>query len=265
MKTQLIATAAAAAFFALTGAAQAQTVGHVGANYSRVEIDAGALGDTDADVIQGEGAVAFDAGPLRAQIDGSVTNFDTDGGDATTWSTTGHLNKTFEGGLAGGFVGVSKSDDVTLWAVGAEAQFNVTPKTTLYGQVGYGQSDDLDDVDFWAGRAELRYFVTDNFKIAGNAGFTKADATGGDLDMWNVGADAEYQFAGTPWSVIGAYEHGELDDADLKSDTFKVGLRYTFGGTLRDRDQAGASLGSAANLFGGSLGQGVIAAVGAVN
>ena len=62
MKTQLIATAAAAAFFALTGAAQAQTVGHVGANYSRAEIDAGALGDTDADVFQGEGAVAFDVG-----------------------------------------------------------------------------------------------------------------------------------------------------------------------------------------------------------
>ena len=264
MKTQLIATAAAAAFFALTGAAQAQTVGHVGANYSRAEIDAGALGDTDADVFQGEGAVAFDVGSsLRGAVDGSVTNFDADGGDATTWAVTGHLNKTFEGGLAGGFVGVNKSDDVTLWGVGAEAQYNVSPKTTLYGQVGYGQSDDLDDVDFWAGRAELRYFITDTFKVQGAAGYTKADAKGGDLDMWNIGADAEYQFAGTPWSVTGAYEHGEMDDADLKADTFKIGLRYTFGGTLRDRDQAGASLGSTTNLFGGTLGQGVIAAVGA--
>ncbi|MDP3594659.1 MAG: hypothetical protein Q8R94_22595, partial [Phenylobacterium sp.] len=67
----------------------------------------------------------------------------------------------------------------------------------------------------------------------------------------------------TPWSITGGYEHGEIDDLDLKSDTFRVGLRYTFGGTLRDRDQSGASLGSASNLFGGSLGQGVIAAVGA--
>ena len=54
-----------------------------------------------------------------------------------------------------------------------------------------------------------------------------------------------------------------MDDADLKADIFKVGLRYTFGGSLRDRDQAGASLGSTTNLFGGTLGQGVIAAVGA--
>lgn len=264
MRNQLFATAAVAAFFALTaGAAQAQTVGHAGVNYSRAEIDAGRLGDTDANVIQGEGAVAFDVGSLRAAVDGSVTNFDTDGGDATLWSATGHLNKAFDGGLAGGFVGVSKSDDVTLWAVGVEGQYNIAPKTTLYGQVGYGQAEDLNDVDFWAGRAELRYFVADNFKIAGNVGFTKADARGGDLDMWNVGAEAEYQFANTPWSVVGAYEHGELDDADLKADTFKIGLRYTFGGTLRDRDQAGASLGSASNLFGGNIGQGVIAAVGA--
>ena len=42
MRNQLFATAAAAAFFALTaGAAQAQTVGHAGVNYSRAEIDAG--------------------------------------------------------------------------------------------------------------------------------------------------------------------------------------------------------------------------------
>lgn len=266
MRNQLFATAAVAAFFALTGAAaQAQTVGHVGANYGRTELDVGGLGDSDADVLQGEGAAAFDLGSLRGQVDGAVTNLDADGDDATTWAVTGHVNKPFTGGLAGGFVGVNKSDDVTLWSVGAEAQYNIAPQATLYGQVGYGQSDDIDDVDFWAGRAEVRYFVTDNFKLQGSAGYTKADADGGDLDIWNLGADAEYQFAGTPWSVVGGYEHGEMDDLDLKSDTLKVGVRYTFGGSLRDRDQAGASLGSSANLFGGSLGQTVFGALGAFN
>lgn len=263
MRKQLIATAAAAAFFALTGAAQAQTVGHVGAGYNRAEIDAGALGDTEADVFQAEGAVAFDAGSLRGAVDGSVTNFDFDGGDATNWAVTGHLNTALNGGLVGGFAGVTTNDDVTVWGVGAEGQVNLAPSTTLYGQLGYGQSDDLDDADFWAGRAELRYFISDNFKIQGSAGFTNLETNDGDLDMWNIGADAEYQFASTPWSVTAGYEHGELDDADLKSDTFKVGVRYTFGGTLRDRDQAGASLGSVDKLFGGTVGQGLIAAVAA--
>jgi hypothetical protein len=263
MKTQLIASAAAVALFAVAGAAQAQTVGHVGANYGRVELDAGALGEADADAIQLEGAVRFDAGALGAQVDGSVTNFDADGEDATVWSATGHLNKKLNNGLVGGFVGLSTTDDVTLWALGAEAQFTVAPSTDLYGQVGYGQSDDLDDVDFWAARGEVRHFFSDNFKVQGALGYTKADANGGDLDMWNVGADAEYQFAGTPWSVTGGYEHGEIDDANLESDTFRIGVRYTFGGTLRDRSASGASLGSAANLFGGTLGQGLIGALGA--
>lgn len=262
MRKYLIASAAAAALFSLAGAASAQTVGHVGVNYGRHEIDAGALGDTDADAVQLEGAVAFDAGSLRASIDGAVTNFDADGGDQTLWSATGHLNKKLDQGLIGGFAGVSTSDDVTLWGVGVEGQFNASPNWTVYGQAGYGQSDDLGDADLWAARGEVRYFVSDNFKLQGSAGYTTADVKGGDFDIWNIGADAEYQFANTPFSVTAGYEHSEIDDFDLKDDTFKVGLRYTFGGTVRDRDQGGAALGSTANLFGGSIGQGLIAAVG---
>lgn len=263
MKTQLTAAASAVALLALAGAANAQTVGQIGANYSHVELDAGALGDADADTYGVDGAVRFDAGSLGAQIDGAVSRFDADGGDATVWSATGHLNTKVGEGLVGGFAGFTTSDDVTLWAVGVEGQANLAPSTSLYGQFGYGKSDDLNDVDFWAGRAELRHFVTDNLKLQGSAGFTKTDGGGVDLDMWNLGVDAEYQFAATPWSVNVGYEHGEIDDADLSSDTVRVGVRYTFGGTLKDRDRSGASLGSAANLFGGSLGQGVVAVLGA--
>ena len=255
MKSQLIASAAAVALFAVAGAAQAQTIGHVGADYSRVELDAGPLGDTDADAFQLEGAVRFDAGSLGAMVDGSVSNLDAEGDDATVWSATGHLNTKVGDGLVGGFAGFSASDDVSLWAVGAEAQYAVAPSTNLYGQVGYGQADDLGDLDFWAVRGEVRHFIGDNVKLHAGAGFTEADANGGDFDIWNVGAGAEYQFAGTPWSLTGAYEHGEIDKVDLKSDTFRIGVRYTFGGSLRDRDNAGASLGSAANLFGGGLGR----------
>jgi len=260
MKSQLIASAAAVALFAVAGAAQAQTIGHVGANYSRVELDAGALGDADADAVQFEGAVRFDAGSLGAQLDGSVTDLDTDGSDATVWSATGHLNKKLDNGLVGGFAGVTASDDVTLWAVGAEAQFAVAPSTNLYGQLGYGHTEDLGDADLWAVRGEVRHFVSDNFRLHAGLGYTTAGSKAGDFDIWNIGAGAEYQFASTPWSITGAYEHGEIDDANLKSDTFRIGVRYTFGGSLRDRDNAGASLGSAANLFGGSLGQNLVGA-----
>lgn len=264
MRNQLIATVAAAGLLAMAGAAQAQVVGHVGANYGRVELDAGALGEGDLDAFQGEGAVSFDLGALRAQIDGLVTVVDGQGDDATLVSGTAHLNGKADKALFGGFAGVTNSDGVTLWAVGPEAQIDLGESTVLYGQGAYGQVDDLGDVDFWAGRVELRQFFSDNFKVQGSLGYTSADFGPASVDMWNAGLDAEYQFAGTPWSVIGGYEHAELDDADLQTDTFRIGVRYTFGGTLRDQDRAGASLGSVANLFGGTLGQTLIAAFGSV-
>lgn len=263
MTKTLLATAASFAVLAISAGAQAQTIGHIGANYARSNLDAG-IGDLDVDAVEIEGAVRFDAGALGAQIDGAVTRFDTDGGDATVGALTGHLNTKLDGALLGGFAGVEHSDDATLWAVGAEGQANLGEATSLYGQLGYGQAEDLSDVDFWAGRVELRHFFTDNFKLQGSLGATRADGNGGDLDMWNAGVDAEYQFAGTQWSVLGGYEHAEIDDANLDSDTFRIGVRYTFGGTLRDRYQSGASLAPVSKLFGGTLGQGVVGALGAL-
>ena len=45
----------------------------------------------------------------------------------------------------------------------------------------------------------------------------------------------------------------DVNDFDVNADTFRVGFRYTFGGTLKDRNDSGASLGSVAKLFGAGL------------
>lgn len=63
MRTQLIAATALAALVSLAGAAQAQTIGQVGASYGRVELDAGAFGKADANAAQLDGSVRFDADP----------------------------------------------------------------------------------------------------------------------------------------------------------------------------------------------------------
>ena len=240
MRTFLIATVASAALFG-AASAHAQAVGHVGANYTRVESDFG-----DGDAFQLEGAAAFQVGGLGAQVDGSVT----DGEDMDTiWSATGHLNGKFGGALVGGFAGLSPSDGDTLWGIGAEAQTAIAPSTVLYGQVGYGQIDDV-DVDLWAARGELRHYFTESFRLSGSIGYLNADSDFGDSDAWTFGVDAEYQFAGTPLSVYGGYQRAEFD-GDVDSDTFQIGLRFTFGGaTLRARDDAGAMLGSVSKLFG---------------
>ena len=250
MKKNLFAAAAAVALFGSAVAAQAQTVGHVGANYSRTDLDT-PVGDIDADTYQLEGAVRFDAGALGAQLDGSITNYD---GDDTSFGATGHLNTNVGGGLIGGFAGVEASDDVTVWGLGVEGQANLGAQTSLYGQAGYGNVDDLFDADIWAVRGEVRHFFADNFRLTGSLGYSNIDVTAApSFDTWNAGLEAEYQFADTPFSVVAGYDHFDADDIDTNADTVRIGFRYTFGGTLKDRDQSGASLGSASKLFGAGL------------
>ena len=248
MKKNLFAAAAAVAFLGSAVAANAQTVGHIGANYGRTDLDVAGL-DADADTYQIEGAVRFDAGKLGAQIDGAVTNYD---GDDTSFGATGHLNTKVGGGLIGGFAGVEASDDITVWGLGVEGQANINGKTSLYAQAGYGNVDDAFDADIWAARGEIRYFVADNFRLTGSLGYATVDV-GPNIDTWNAGVEAEYQFADTPFSVVAGYDHADSDDISSNADTFRVGFRYTFGGTLKDRDQSGASLGSASKLFGAGL------------
>ncbi|MBJ7412200.1 MAG: porin [Phenylobacterium sp.] len=249
MNKNLFAAAAAVALLGSAVAANAQTVGHVGANYSRTDLDVAGF-DADADVYQLEGAVRFDAGSLGAQVDGAITNYD---GDETSFGVTGHLNTKVGSGLVGGFAGVETSDDITFWGLGLDAQANLGPATSLYGQAGYGTSDDLGDADFWAVRGEIRHFVSDNLRLQGSLGYTRIDVSGGDADGWNAGVEAEYQFAETPFSVVAGYDHFDSNDLSSNADTFRIGVRYTFGGTLKDRDQSGASLGSVGRLFGAGL------------
>lgn len=248
MRNFLIASVASAALLAATGA-QAQVVGHAGVNYATSETEVAGF-DVDSDAFQLEGAAAFDVGGLGAQIDASVS--DSDDTDAL-WSATGHLNKKLgDGARVGGFAGFATTDAYDLWGLGVEGQANLAASTVLYGQAGYGQVDDL-DLDLWAVRGELRQYYTDNFRVSGSVGYIRADQDVlGDADGWTFGVDAEYQFAGTPFSVYGGYQRTDSNDLDLESDTFQIGARFTFGGaTLRGRDEAGASLGGVTKLLGG--------------
>ncbi|CAN7240967.1 porin [Phenylobacterium sp. LjRoot219] len=244
MRTFLIATVATAALFG-AASAQAQVVGHAGVNYAYTDGEVAGF-DYDADAFQLEGAAAFKLGGLGAQVDGSFT--DSDDMDAV-WSATGHLNGDLGGALVGGFAGFSTTDDDTLWGVGAEAQADLAASTVLYGQVGYGQIDDV-DADLWAVRGELRHYFAENIRLSGSIGYVNVDAGPVDADNWTFGVEGEYQFASTPYSLFAGYQRVD-GDADVEANVFQVGARYTFGGaTLRGRDAAGAMLGGVNKLFG---------------
>jgi len=246
MRKLLIASASAVVLFSAAGA-QAQTVGHIGANYSHVDADVAGF-DAKNDVFEAEGAVAFDAGSAGIALDGSVA--DSDDFDAV-WTATGHANVKYGAARIGGFAGVQTTDGDTLWAVGAEGQTDLAPSTVLYGQGGYGQIDDL-DVDLWGVRGELRQYVGANIKLTGSLGYVNADFGPFKIDGWNAGIEGEYQFKNTPFSVFGGWAHADSNDLDANTDTLQVGVRFTFGGaTLRSRDAAGASLSGVNKLFVG--------------
>ena len=80
----------------------------------------------------------------------------------------------------------------------------------------------------------------DNFRLNANIGYASVDAgAGNDDDAMIYGVGGEYQFASFPVSIAAGYNTADFDGGDV--DTWTIGVRYNWGGTLRDRDRSGAS------------------------
>ena len=249
MKTQLFAAAAVLAL-AVSAPAFAQNVGSIGAAVNYSDIKATGI-DANGTSVKVDGNVAIPTGAWTVTLNGNVSVNDNDLSDETVASTAAHLTtKVGDGYRVGGFAALSRPSNDTLWAVGAEASKYFT-NVTLNGLVAYGQSNDL-DADLYAVRGEARYFVSDDFRLDLGAGYSKLDGdAANEADIWDVNAGGEYKFANTGWSTFGKYSHTESEDlADLKADALKVGFRYSFGGSLKARDAAGADLIDADTLFG---------------
>lgn len=254
MKLLFTAAAAGVLAFSIAGQAAAAPVGQVGANYTWTDAETD-FGDAETDSFAVDGSVAFNLGELGAAVDGQVARTDVDGGGQdTATAVTAHLNNGDANTRVGGFLGFQDLGGVDAWAVGAEGQFAVAPTVNLYGQAGYGWVDGVDDLDIWGLRGEVRWFASDNLRVDGGLGFNSVDDGSDDVSVYNVGVGAEYQFAGTPWSVRGGYQYTWSDDlANLESNSLTIGARYSFGGSLRDRENAGANLGSVAKLLAGGI------------
>ena len=223
--------AAALLAVAVPGVAAAQT-GYVGVNYGNA--DAG--GGNDQDFYGAEGAVAFaGSGSIVFEVDAAVV--DSDDTDSA-YGLTGHVYARNDNHLFGGFIGVADSDDSTTWVGGLEANKYFT-NWTLAGAIFYGNNDDA-DADGYGVNVEARAFVHDNFRLNANIGYASVDAgAGSDDDAMIYGVGGEYQFASFPVSIVAGYNTADFDGGDV--DTWTIGVRYNWGGTLRDRDRSGAS------------------------
>lgn len=247
MKLHLFVTAAIAATALAAPAFAAEPVGSIGLSASHTELEVGPI-DAEGDGFTLDGSVAFQASPnWTVTLTGAAVSSDDSLGDDTAFAGNAALTYAGSDWRAGPFVAVGEASDETLWAVGGVAQKYIGD-VTLSGAVGFGQVDGI-DADLFGARGEVRYFVSDNFRINGGFGLTQISGTG-DADLWTTSVGGEYQFAGTPWSVFGGFDHTDSDDLDLTADTVKLGVRLGFGGDLKTRDRSGADVGGAASLFG---------------
>lgn len=247
MKTQLFAAAAVLAV-AVSAPAFAQNIGSVGAAVDYNNIDTRA-GDADGTSVVIDGSVAIPTGSWTITGAADVSIADSDVSQRTVATGAVHATTVVGNGLRiGGFTALSRPSNDTLWAVGGEAQ-KYLGNVTLTGLAAYGQSNDL-DADLWTVRAGANYFVSDDFRLDAGLGWSNVDGLV-DADIWDINVGGEYKFANTGWSTFAKYTHSEADDlADLKSDAVKVGLRYTFGGSLKARNASGADLATGSDLFG---------------
>jgi len=247
MKKILFATAMTVA--TLAGAPAFAAKGYVGAAATHTEVDvAGFEGDgATYDLFGGVAVPTSESWGL--QFDGGVTFSDFDDSDNdTSVSGNAHLYHESEGGKIGGFVGASSGGDITVWNGGVEGQAFLD-NMNLSGSVGYFSVDDF-DVDGWGALGSASVFVTDNFTMFGGLGFATADAGGVDVDGWTGSVGAEYQLANTPVSFFGAYSHGDVGDFDVTSDSFTLGVTYSFSGTLKERERSGPGLPGLSGIAG---------------
>ncbi len=247
MKLRLFATAAVAAA-ALSAPALAQdATGSVGLSAATTNVEvAGLEGDGQTYAI--DGSVAFKASEAwTVTLQGNLAAADGDLGDDSTYAFGGGLTYAGADWRVGPTVSYSDATGDDQWTVGAIAQ-KYFDGVTLATAINYADIDDI-NTDVWSFGGELRYFVSDNFRVDGGVAWAVAKVPGSDINGWNIGVDAEYQFAGTPWSLTGGYSHASVEDADLDADTFSIGLRYSFGGDLKARDRSGSDLGAGGNPF----------------
>ncbi|HYE46980.1 MAG TPA: outer membrane beta-barrel protein [Caulobacter sp.] len=248
MKTVLITTAGLMVLIGGAAEAAEGPRGYLGGAYGGATVEAPGIGEADADfwVLQGHAAL-----PLGPTVSGEFTleASQFEGGD-TVWSPTARLLFDVGGSQLGGFVGGTTGEAFDLAGAGIEGRFRLAENWRLDGAAGYASGD----AEGWGVRSELRIFAGDNTRLDGFAALSGFGTDLGDFQGWSFGVGGEHQFAGAPISLFARFEHSEADDLDLAADTFRIGVRWNFGGgTLRDRYLEGQSAPAFTDLFGGDL------------
>jgi hypothetical protein len=257
MKKYLFAGAGALALAMAATVVQAEeTTGYVGGNYSNIDIGSGSA--TQFGVEGNAGFAVSDT--FELQVDGSIASINPDGpgGSSTVWGGTGHAFYDTDTYKVGAFAGYQDIGDVfgsdgNVFGYGIEGRFAVGESVTLGAVAGWGSIniDGAPDIDLSAYRGEASFFASDNLRF--DVSYTKTNADwgpfSGDATVWAVGG--EWQMADNPISFTAGYSSSSGRSSGGDVTTWSVGVRRTFGGSLKDRDRNSSPFTGLPFSFGG--------------
>jgi hypothetical protein len=242
MKKILLGAVAAAAVL-MPNVASADTNGHVAFSYNTLDDDNDsfkedylALGGAVAGSIGGSWNLQFDAEYGDMNHSGHTDNFTT---------VTAHLFSRNDAYAFGGFAGFT-NDEIAGYVVGAEGAVYFG-NFTLAGSALIGGDREDSDIEISNFGAAGTFFLNDNLSIGADANRYEFDfgGAGNSQDGTIYGLNAEYQFAGTGFSIFGGYHASDEDyfGTDKEANSVTIGGRYNFGtGSLLERDRSGASM-----------------------
>lgn len=241
MKSTIITLVGVAAVgLLLATPALAAPAGYVGGNYVHSQSDPG---NADADGWAVDGSVALDTGSaLGVALNANVGDDDV---SDSNWGLGGHVFTRMGTGLVGGFAKyLDGGNNAEAWAFGAEGQYNFTGFTAGAAATWLNPDNSSIYDSAWGIDGQAKIYATDNLRLSGNVGYGDYDGAISAFDdkTWTFGAGAEWQLASLPISLVGDYAHVDYDRANVQSDAFRLGARYTWGGSLKERNDTGADL-----------------------
>ena len=175
---------------------------------------------------------------VQGDLVGERTTADTTGNNnfISAYSFGGHAGYTNTDFLIGGF-GVNgktfaETEESDFWAYGAEARFNLSSTSTIYGQVGYLQASGAEFIhDALFVRGKLDFAVSDSAKLGGELSYASGKQGPNDARIFGWGVRFDQNFGGSPISGFIAYDGTSYDNGvgSYVDNVAKLGLQIHFG------------------------------------
>jgi hypothetical protein len=247
MRKVLLGAAAAMAIVA-PGVASADTSGNVAFSYNSLDDD---NDGSKEDYLALSGAVVTNlSGNWNLQFDAEMGDMNHSDHTDTFATATAQAFWRDDMWAFGGFAGFT-SDETNGYILGADASVYLD-RFSLSGTAFFGGDREDSDDEITGAGVSGSFFLSDNFSLGADVSWYEFDFGGGnDQDGTVYGVNAEYQFAGSAWSIFGGYHTSDEDyfGTDKEVDSFSIGGRYNFGtGSLIERDRSGASMLGASQL-----------------